>query len=67
MSTDEAAFVRQEQILAGLYGPATAAELVAKLREVRAADPDGDFAAQARSVEPNDEDDWDEAGAMRPI
>lgn len=64
---DDKALNRQEQIWAGLYGPSTAAELVAKVRTARQGDADAAVADLIRAVEPEGEDDLDEAGTMRPI
>lgn len=67
MSTDEAEYVRQEQIWAGLYGPPTATELIAKARAVRESDTTSPIREIFRAVEPADDGDVDEAGTMRPI
>lgn len=68
MSTDEAEYARQEQIWAGLYGPPTAAELIAKARAVREGDSSTPIRDILASVEPShDDEDLDEAGTMRPI
>lgn len=68
MSTDEAEYARQEQIWAGLYGPPTAAELIAKAKAVRETDAATPIREILASVEPTDDDDnTDEAGTMRPI
>lgn len=63
---DDRELTRQEQIWAGLYGPATAAELVAAARAMRVDKPDADIREIVRSVEPEGDDDTDEAGTMRP-
>ncbi len=65
-AADEGAFNRQEQIWASLYGPAQAAELLAKARAARLTDTDADLKDIFTSVEPGDDDDDDDAGLSRP-
>ncbi|MDH4146252.1 MAG: hypothetical protein OEY23_13905 [Acidimicrobiia bacterium] len=63
---DEAAFGRQEEIWAGLYGPARAAELLARARELAAADPARSLASIAGELDPEDEADYTDFAGMRP-
>lgn len=69
MAGAEAAFNRQEQIWAGLYGPGRAQELI-ELARTRIGDGgDDEVAAVLRSIDADlhGDDDLDEAGTMRPI
>ena len=67
MSTDEAEYVRQEQIWASLYGPPTAAELIAKARTMRETDTSSPIREIFAAAEPEEDGDIEEAGTMRPI
>ena len=65
-TADDAAINRQEQIWAGLYGPANASAYVAAARAMRAEQPEADIKDILRAVEPENEMDADEVGTYRP-
>ncbi len=67
--TDSARLDRQEQIWAGLFGPARAGELIEQARAKIGSDAGVDLEAVLRSMDQalHDDDDADEAGTMRPI
>jgi len=64
--SDEKAFARQQQIWTALYGPRRASTMLESAKSQRLAAPGGNLADVFRSVEPDDDDDVDEAGTMRP-
>lgn len=67
LSTDDVkALNRQEQIWAGMYGPARATAMLDEVRAARAADAEAPIAALIRAVDDPDDIDAEEAGTYRP-
>lgn len=62
---DVKALNRQEQIWAGMYGPARAGAMVNEVKAKRAADAGADIATLIKAVDPDDID-AEEAGTYRP-
>ena len=71
MADIDAELNRHEQIWAGLYGRARAAEAVERARDVMQGSPDTSvkqvLADLDADLAKDDDDDIDEAGTMRPI
>ena len=63
---DLKALNRQEQIWAGMYGPARTTAMIDDVKTRRAADPSAAIADLIRSVDDPDDIDAEEAGTYRP-